>query len=300
MPSLTHEALLLLFKNRPELAPKLLRDALDVTLPAYAEARIESAELTDVLPTEYRADLVVLLVDGKPVLGIVVEVQLELKKDDRKFFTWPVYVANLRARLSCPTCVLVVTPSESVADRARTPIVLGPGSTVTPFVVGPRTVPVVRDAEVAKRDPELAVLSVMAHGKDEPELAVQIATAAFEACRGLDDERALLYLDLVGISLGAIARAAFEDLMGNGTYEFQSDFAKKHRAAGKEEGRAAGKEEGRAAGEATAVLTVLEARGINVADEQQARILACTELEVLDRWIRKAVTITSADDLFTE
>ena len=107
----------------------------------------------------------------------------------------------------------------------------------TPFVVGPRTVPVVRDAEVAKRDPELAVLSVMAHGKDEPELAVQIAAAAFEACRGLDDERALLCLDLVGISLGAIARAAFQDLMGNGTYEFQSDFAKKHRAAGKEEGR---------------------------------------------------------------
>ena len=88
MPSLSHEALLLLFRNRPELAPELLRDALHVSLPPYAEARIESAELTDVVPTEYRADLVVLLVDGRPVLGIVVEVQLQ--KDDRKPFTWPV------------------------------------------------------------------------------------------------------------------------------------------------------------------------------------------------------------------
>jgi hypothetical protein len=76
MPSLQHESLLLLFRNRPELAPELLRDALHVALPAYSEVRLESAELTDVNPAEYRADLVVLLVDGKPVLGIVLEVQL--------------------------------------------------------------------------------------------------------------------------------------------------------------------------------------------------------------------------------
>jgi hypothetical protein len=74
MPSLSHEALLLLFRNRPELAPELLRDALHIALPAYSEVRIESAELTDVSPAEYRADMVVLLVDGKAVLGIVVEV----------------------------------------------------------------------------------------------------------------------------------------------------------------------------------------------------------------------------------
>lgn len=47
--------------------------------------------------------------------------------------------------------------------RPVQPIRLGPGSTVTPFVVGPKAVPVIVDAEVAKRDPELAVLSAMAH-----------------------------------------------------------------------------------------------------------------------------------------
>src|ERR1019366_8630796 len=85
MPSLSHEALLLLFRNRPELAPELLRDALHVQLPAYSEVRLESSDLTDITPAEYRADLVVLLVDGTPVLGIVVEVQLQ--RDDRKRFT---------------------------------------------------------------------------------------------------------------------------------------------------------------------------------------------------------------------
>ena len=176
MPSLTHEALLLLFRNRPELAPELLRDALHLTLPHYAEVRVESSDLSDLAPAEYRADLVVLLVDGKPVLGIVVEVQLH--RDDRKPFTWPVYVAGLRARLACDTCVLVVTPSESVATWARTPVVLGPGSTFAALVVGPSAVPIVRDAAEATRDPELAVLSAMAHGKAEAGASVALAALA--------------------------------------------------------------------------------------------------------------------------
>ena len=127
MPSLQHESLLLLFRNRPELAPELLRDVLHVELPVYSEARVESAELTDVNPAEYRADLVVLLVDGKPVHAIVVEVQLG--GDPRKRFTWPVYVAGLRARLECPACVLVVTATEAMARWCRKPIDLGPGNT---------------------------------------------------------------------------------------------------------------------------------------------------------------------------
>lgn len=116
MPSQLHEALLLLFRNRPTLAPELLRDALHVELPQYTEARIDSADLTDVQPAEYRADLVVLLWKGEPVLGIVVEVQLSA--DERKFYVWPVYVANLRARLKCPVCLLVVTADDATARWA--------------------------------------------------------------------------------------------------------------------------------------------------------------------------------------
>jgi hypothetical protein len=71
-----------LFRNRPALAPELLREALQVELPNYSEVRLESADFTDVFPAEYRADLVVLLVDGEPVFGIIVEVQLQ--PDPRK------------------------------------------------------------------------------------------------------------------------------------------------------------------------------------------------------------------------
>jgi hypothetical protein len=83
MPSHLHEALLLLFRNRPALAPELLRDALNA-LPSFSEVRLDSADLTDIQPAEYRADLVVLLLNGAPVFGIIVEVQLST--DARKRF----------------------------------------------------------------------------------------------------------------------------------------------------------------------------------------------------------------------
>ncbi|HEX7481596.1 MAG TPA: hypothetical protein VF331_27575, partial [Polyangiales bacterium] len=120
MPSQLHEALLFLFRNRPELAPELLRDALDVQLPHYTEVRIRSESLTEIQPAEYRADLVVLLLDDKPVLGVVVEVQLT--DDDRKRFAWPVYAVGLRARIKCPVCLFVFTHNDAVARWCAKPI----------------------------------------------------------------------------------------------------------------------------------------------------------------------------------
>jgi hypothetical protein len=82
-------------------------------LPEHTEIRIDSADFTDIQPAEYRADLVIQLVLDKPVLGIVVEVQLN--RDDDKGYTWPVYVFNLRSRLRCPAWLLVIAPDEAVA-----------------------------------------------------------------------------------------------------------------------------------------------------------------------------------------
>jgi hypothetical protein len=139
MPSQLHEVLLLLFKNRPELAPLLLQETLHVPLPNYTEVRLDSAALTDVVPTEYRADLVVLLVDNRPVFGIVLEVQLG--KDETKRYSWPVYVVSLRARIQCECCLLVITPSASVAHWAARPIRVGPHFELTPWVLGPEGIP---------------------------------------------------------------------------------------------------------------------------------------------------------------
>lgn len=176
MPSHPHEWLVELFRNRPLLAPELLRDALHMELPRFTEARIDSADLTDVQPTEYRADLVVLLLDKVHVLGIVVEVQLS--RDNDKQFVWPVYATTLRARFKCPVCLLIVTTDEAIARWAARPIDLGGGNRFFPLVLRPSGVPEVTDEARAQSDPELAVFSAMAHGKDaDSEKSVQIALA---------------------------------------------------------------------------------------------------------------------------
>jgi hypothetical protein len=88
----------------------------------------------------------------------------------------------------------------------------------------------------AARRPELAVLSAMAHGQGEH--GVAIAAAALPAIRGLDDERARFYGDLVLNSVNEAARRALEAMMKG--YEYQSDFAKKYVAQGRLEGRQEG------------------------------------------------------------
>ncbi len=50
MPSVLHEALVALFRNRPTLALELLARALGVDVPAFATLRFESSELGDVVP----------------------------------------------------------------------------------------------------------------------------------------------------------------------------------------------------------------------------------------------------------
>lgn len=65
------------------------------------------------------------------------------------------------------------------------------------------------------------------------------------------------------------------------------------------EGRARGLEEGRAEGVAATLLTVLDARGFAITDEQRARIRACKDLQQqLEQWTRRAVAASSAEKLF--
>jgi hypothetical protein len=64
MLSKPHEALLLLFRNRPTLATELLSKALKVPLPDFTEARIEPGDLTEVVPRKLRADQMVVLYDS--------------------------------------------------------------------------------------------------------------------------------------------------------------------------------------------------------------------------------------------
>ncbi|HEX4817249.1 MAG TPA: hypothetical protein VFV66_31290 [Nonomuraea sp.] len=69
-------------------------------------------------------------------------------------------------------------------------------------------------------------------------------------------------------------------------YRFKSEFAEMIRS------------EGRAEGEAKAVLKVLEQRDIPVPGSVRDRILACTDLTLLDSWLTRSLKITTAEELF--
>lgn len=236
MPSRLHEDLLRLFENRPTLAAELARDALHATLPPFTQARVDSSNLNDIRPAEYRADLVVLLLEDHPVQGIVVEVQLA--RDEEKEYVWPAYVCNLRNRIRSPVCLLVMTVDESVARWARRPIELGGDNQFKAWVLSPSGVPRITDEATAKQDPELAVLSAVAHGRDaDTEKAVQIALAAEIALLDLDAERSTLYRDILSEALSEAARRALQS-MNPAKYEYRSEFAKRYFGQGLAEGRA--------------------------------------------------------------
>ncbi|WP_067706956.1 hypothetical protein [Nocardia yamanashiensis] len=301
MPSLLHEVLLELFTNQPELAARLL-SALGWPVPDYERAKTDCADLTDTAPTEYRADRVVVLSKAnRPVLAVVVEVQLRPDKD--KPWVWPVYVATLRARLRCPVALLVLSPDKNTTAWASKEIDLGLGvATLQPLVLGPEQVPAVTDPEAAARMPELAVLSAIAHRNDSQRK--QVFKAMLAALDGLasepgsrSSERANMYYDLVLSTLSRGARSTLEALMTTSQREYLSDTFRELAAKGHAKGHAKGLAEGLAEGEAKgrtteaarALITVLEARGFDLTDEVMSKIENCSDVNQLEQWLRLAV-----------
>jgi hypothetical protein len=290
MPSLLHEGLVLLIRDQPELVARFLADLFGVAVPPFTEARLTEATLHELVPIEYYADAVVLLVDERPVFGTIVEAQLQ--PDPRKQFTWPLYAVAARARYECPFVVIVVTPDPATARWAARPIDLGNEVPYRVHVIGPEGIPIITDVEQALRDPSLVMLSVMAHGQGDPDTAVRIASAAAAAILQLPEDRRLLYSALVETALGEAARKAFEMLPD--THQFMSESQRRSFAKGRAEGEAAGKAEGKA----EAVLQILTKRAIPVSDELRRRILECGDVDALDRWLDRALTAAAADELF--
>ena len=293
MPSLTHEGLVLIFRHAPALAAQLVQDVLHAPLPRFDHARIGKTDLSQPLPTTFTADLVIVLEREQKAAGaILVEPQLRPRPDKRR--TWPHYLTGLRAELNCAVILLVIAVDERVARWAAAPIEIGhPGFCLTPLVLGPKDIPRIVDRTEAIRTPELAVLSVMAHArKESPDRALEMAKAALIACDGLQVDRALPYCELVLQSLDRVAQAALEKLMASGQFQYRSPFARKFLGEGLAKGRAQGK--------AHSVLTVLRARRLTITDEQKTRILACTEMKQLDRWLKRALSISSVRQLFVD
>jgi hypothetical protein len=132
------------------------------------------------------------------------------------------------------------------------------------------------------------MLSAMAHGgRPEQERVLEALLAGLDV---VGHDRAGLCIDVVLAMLPAAARDCLEALMTTTTYKYQRDFARSYFNHGRTKGRAEG--------EASAVLAILDARGVDVPDEVREDITGCTDLTQLDTWVRRAATSAKVHELF--
>ena len=155
------------------------------------------------------------------------------------------------------------------------------------MVIGPAVIPAVTDAAQAQTWPELAVLSVIAHGHEPGSEA--IGAAALAACDRLDSPQAKLYADLIYTNLNEIARAALESFMQQHNYTYQSDFARKYVAEGVKEGTKKGYRE--------LLRKLLQQRFGELPADVMAR-LEEADADTLDAWGGRVLTAGSLADVF--
>ncbi|WP_017624547.1 hypothetical protein [Nocardiopsis chromatogenes] len=285
MPSLEHEFPLDIIRHNPEAAVELLESAQRVPVPKFGRVRCESGDATTTAAVEYRIDSAVVCEDDDvPKMAIIIENQL--KKDENKEYSWPVYVANLRARLRCPVRLVVLVPKEGVSQWSGTPIDLGCGE-IRPLPLLMGTLPPVTDPEKARAHPELAIIAAAHNTKsprsEEGQAALHALLAAFEA---IDQSMTSLYSDYVLAALPREAREYLEEIMGTGTYEYQTKLFRRSFADGK------------ANGLAEAVVTVLESRGIDIPSSARERIASCTDRDTLTSWLQHAAVADSVEVMF--
>ena len=147
----------------------------------------------------------------------------------------------------------------------------------------------------ARREPQLAVLSVMAHGRGELKTAAAIGAAAAKAIQRLSEEQRVLYSLLIEANLSEAARKAIE--MQPGLEKFFTRAQRQNFERGRAEGEAKGKAEGEAKGKAEALLKIVAQRGLTFTAEQRRGIIACTDVATLERWLDRALSVSSVAEL---
>ncbi|MEV4252659.1 hypothetical protein AB0J52_05765 [Spirillospora sp. NPDC049652] len=289
MPTREHEFPLALIEDDPPLAARLLHWAGGPEISADAEFRLESADLSEFDPTEYRADRVVgvyVNADGDPQCGVIVESQRRFDPD--KFWSWPAYVANFRARRRCKGFLVVLCFDEKTAERCRMSIPLGnPDSYLHILVAGPKEIPLILDADEVK-DPLDIVLSALVHsagpkGRD-------VAEAMIDALDRLvpDGDQRRTYIDNVTALQSDDVRHMLEELMMTRDTEPKTQLFKEWKDEGKVEERR------------RVLLTLMDTRGLQVGSERRELVMDCADLQRLETWFQRAITAASADEVFAE
>jgi hypothetical protein len=134
----------------------------DVTITAQ-----RGLDVTEATPKQLLADGQI-VIGEPPILGLVIEVQMTMSPAawKEKQFKWPHYAIGLRTKLRCVTETLVITTDPRIEKLVRQPIQIGRNSVWHAMVLGPSNLPREPSTEFTRKNPTLALLAMMAHGRD--------------------------------------------------------------------------------------------------------------------------------------
>ncbi|WP_308404421.1 hypothetical protein [Streptomyces sp. ATCC 21386] len=206
---------------------------------------------------------------------------------------WAYYLAHLHAKYEMPAVLLVVCDNRNTAAWASETVDFGPPEwpslTLRPLVLGPDDVPVVDDPVQARRDIPLTVLSAVLHRREpQADAILKVLADALKGLEARDPDTATIFVELTSQGLGeSPAAKAWRALMTDLSF-FTSPISEEIR------------EEGRAKGKAEDILLLLDGREVHVSAADRDRITSCRDLDTLNLWFTRAITATSAAEVFAE
>ena len=152
--------------------------------------------------------------------------------------------------------------------------------------------PEVTDLAEAQQEAELAILSGVVHGNGPNGLAV--VQAAFGALARFDREHAAVYFQIIYNALREPLQRALEVLIMERQSEAKATFppfAQQLIDRGMREGELKGKR--------GTLLRLVARAGIALTEDDRARIEACTDAAVLDRWVDNVLGAKTAADVLS-
>jgi hypothetical protein len=307
MVSSPHEAMHRIFQHDTKLFSRVSK-VLGCDLPVPDSVTILPTDLTETSPVERRVDTLLRL-DNAEHGAFLLAIEAQGNKNHAKPASWAYYTAYLWSKYRLPTALMVVVQDHATAAWAQRPVASGPPGlptlTISPLVAGPHNMPVITDPAEAHEDLVLATLAAITHAGD-PAIA-DILKALSTALQDEPEVVADPIIELIAQGLGnRPAKELWRNLVAVDLSFYKSYIAEEIRNEGREEGLEEGLEKGRDEGRVegsvkaygTAVLTVLEQRGIDVPADARQRITECGDLETLHAWLARAATALSAADVF--
>lgn len=300
------------FRDSPESIDQLFRGVGFTSFPDIVATEDLSGDVTAINPTERQADSV-LRVRTRDGDEFVLIFEAQRREAEEKLTRWPQYITNLYDRHEIPVILVVICHDHVTAEWAERPIIIGTDFWTTcevyPLVLGPHNVPL-PTGPIGEGDLMFAVLGVITHGKD-PDVAGILEPLAATLYKTDEATRNKFSL-LVQLALvEPIAARTWRNLMGFITIDEETlrenpvlgevveGLEAKAEAKGEAKGMVKGMVKGMAKGEVDALLTVLDERRIPLAEAQRERILAVHDREMLRRWLRLALHVEDADELFS-